>query len=125
MAREVIATLPGASDDYDLLEGDSDIPGTVALCNLVQQHSRVLTICIIMNLYEGSVGDKMARLREGWVLLQDVLRYGINLAQGVLELHSKGTLFSTLNHLMFFSMTMIKQFWEMLSFPTSCLVPRL
>ncbi|KAF7830308.1 E3 ubiquitin-protein ligase KEG [Senna tora] len=47
-------------------------------------------ICIIMNFYEGSVGDKMARLREGRISLHDVLRYGINLAQGILELHSKG-----------------------------------
>ncbi|CAL5199133.1 unnamed protein product [Lathyrus oleraceus] len=49
-------------------------------------------ICIIMKLYEGSIGDKMARLREGWISLHDVLRYGINLAQGILELHSKGIL---------------------------------
>ncbi|KAJ1404883.1 Serine-threonine/tyrosine-protein kinase, catalytic domain [Sesbania bispinosa] len=49
-------------------------------------------ICIIMNLYEGSIGDKMARLREGWISLHDVLRYGINLAQAILELHSKGIL---------------------------------
>ncbi|XP_027189484.1 protein KINASE OF THE OUTER CHLOROPLAST MEMBRANE 1 isoform X3 [Cicer arietinum] len=49
-------------------------------------------ICIIMNLYEGSIGDKMARLREGWISLHDILRYGIDLAQGILELHSKGIL---------------------------------
>ncbi|PNY12470.1 tyrosine kinase family protein [Trifolium pratense] len=49
-------------------------------------------ICVIMNLYEGSIGDKMARLKEGWISLHDVLRYGINLAQGILELHSKGIL---------------------------------
>ncbi|RDX64322.1 E3 ubiquitin-protein ligase KEG, partial [Mucuna pruriens] len=49
-------------------------------------------ICIIMNLYEGSIGDKMAGLKEGRILLHDVLRYGINLAQAVLELHSKGIL---------------------------------
>ncbi|KAI4337308.1 hypothetical protein L6164_015741 [Bauhinia variegata] len=47
-------------------------------------------ICIIMNFYEGSIGDKMARLKEGRISLHDVLRYGINLAQGILELHSKG-----------------------------------
>ncbi|XP_040866905.1 uncharacterized protein [Glycine max] len=47
-------------------------------------------ICIIMNLYEGSMGDKMAGLKEGRISLHDVLRYGINLAQGVQELHSKG-----------------------------------
>ncbi|XP_014502335.1 CBL-interacting serine/threonine-protein kinase 2 [Vigna radiata var. radiata] len=49
-------------------------------------------ICIIMNFYEGSVGDKMAKLREGRISLPDVLRYGIDLAQGILELHSKGIL---------------------------------
>ncbi|ESW09001.1 hypothetical protein PHAVU_009G092300 [Phaseolus vulgaris] len=49
-------------------------------------------ICIIMNFYEGSVGDKMARLREGRISLDDVLRYGIDLAQGIMELHSKGIL---------------------------------
>ncbi|KAK7384687.1 hypothetical protein VNO78_30388 [Psophocarpus tetragonolobus] len=49
-------------------------------------------ICIIMNLYEGSIGDKMAGLKEGRILLHDVLRYGINLAQGIMELHSKGIL---------------------------------
>ncbi|TKY74742.1 E3 ubiquitin-protein ligase KEG [Spatholobus suberectus] len=49
-------------------------------------------ICIIMNFYEGSIGDKIARLKEGRISLPDVLRYGINLAQGILELHSKGIL---------------------------------
>ncbi|XP_019447557.1 PREDICTED: E3 ubiquitin-protein ligase KEG-like isoform X2 [Lupinus angustifolius] len=49
-------------------------------------------ICIIMNLYEGSIGDKMARLRDGRISLHDVLRYGINLAEGILELHSIGVL---------------------------------
>lgn len=49
-------------------------------------------ICIIMKFYEGSVGDKMARLRGGKLSLPDVLRYGIDLAQGTLELHSKGIL---------------------------------
>ncbi|KAL4307613.1 protein KINASE OF THE OUTER CHLOROPLAST MEMBRANE 1 isoform X1 [Arachis hypogaea] len=166
MAREVISTPPGASFDYDLLEGDSDIPGTVSrgtspwieperlklrhrigrgpfgdlwlathhhstedydeyhevaakmLYPIREDNTKIILekfnelysmcqgvasvcwlhgisiingrICIIMNLYEGSVGDKMARLREGRVSLKDVLRYWINLAQGVLELHSKG-----------------------------------
>nr|XP_023874068.1 E3 ubiquitin-protein ligase KEG-like [Quercus suber]POE83866.1 e3 ubiquitin-protein ligase keg [Quercus suber] len=49
-------------------------------------------LCIIMKFYEGSVGDKMARLKGGKLLLPDVLRYGIDLAQGTLELHSKGIL---------------------------------
>ncbi|XP_042505296.1 proto-oncogene serine/threonine-protein kinase mos-like [Macadamia integrifolia] len=45
-----------------------------------------------MKFYEGSVGDKMARLKGSKLPLPDVLQYGIDLAQGVLELHSKGTL---------------------------------
>ncbi|XP_062163654.1 protein KINASE OF THE OUTER CHLOROPLAST MEMBRANE 1 isoform X2 [Alnus glutinosa] len=49
-------------------------------------------ICIVMKFYEGSVGDKMACLRGGNHSLPDVLRYGIDLAQGILELHSKGIL---------------------------------
>ncbi|OMO61666.1 hypothetical protein CCACVL1_23343 [Corchorus capsularis] len=48
--------------------------------------------CIIMKFYEGSVGDKMTRLKGGKLPLPYVLRYGINLAQAVLELHSKGIL---------------------------------
>ncbi|KAL2318072.1 hypothetical protein Fmac_031948 [Flemingia macrophylla] len=49
-------------------------------------------ICIIMKSYEGSIGDKMAKLKEGRISLIDVIRYGINLAQGVMELHSRGIL---------------------------------
>ncbi|XP_010447420.1 PREDICTED: E3 ubiquitin-protein ligase KEG-like [Camelina sativa] len=49
-------------------------------------------ICIIMKFYEGSVGDKMARLKGGKLLLPDILRYGVDLASGILELHSKGFL---------------------------------
>ncbi|KAL5559779.1 hypothetical protein UlMin_035990 [Ulmus minor] len=49
-------------------------------------------ICFIMKFYGGSVDDKMARLREGKLGFSDVLRYGIDLAQGILELHSKGIL---------------------------------
>ncbi|KAM7490084.1 hypothetical protein LguiA_033005 [Lonicera macranthoides] len=49
-------------------------------------------ICIVMKFYEGSVGDKMARLKGGKLSLSDVLRYGIDLAQGIMELHSKGIL---------------------------------
>ncbi|KAL2318071.1 hypothetical protein Fmac_031947 [Flemingia macrophylla] len=50
-------------------------------------------ICIIMKSYPGSIGDKMARLREGRIPLHDVLRwYGINLAKCVMELHSRGIL---------------------------------
>ncbi|KAI4376889.1 hypothetical protein MLD38_014597 [Melastoma candidum] len=46
-------------------------------------------ICVIMKFYEGSVGDKMARLRGGKLSLPDALRYGINLAQGLVDLHSR------------------------------------
>ncbi|XP_043701726.1 E3 ubiquitin-protein ligase KEG-like [Telopea speciosissima] len=49
-------------------------------------------ICIVMKFYEGTVGDKMARLKGSKLPLPDVLRYGIDLAQGILELHSKGIL---------------------------------
>lgn len=35
----------------------------------------LLQICIIMKFYEGSVGDKMARLRGGKLSLPDVLRW--------------------------------------------------
>ncbi|KAI7753785.1 hypothetical protein M8C21_022221, partial [Ambrosia artemisiifolia] len=46
-------------------------------------------ICIIMKFYERSVGDQMARLKEGKFSLGDVLRYGIDLVQAIMELHSK------------------------------------
>ncbi|KAJ9535238.1 hypothetical protein OSB04_un001674 [Centaurea solstitialis] len=49
-------------------------------------------ICIVMKFYEGSVGDQMARLKGGKLALPDVLRYGIDLAQGIMELHSKESL---------------------------------
>ncbi|XVF48349.1 hypothetical protein PTKIN_Ptkin03bG0183100 [Pterospermum kingtungense] len=49
-------------------------------------------ICIIMKFYGGSVGDKMACHKGGKLPLPFVLRYGSNLAQGILKLHSKGIL---------------------------------
>ncbi|GKU87290.1 hypothetical protein SLEP1_g1714 [Rubroshorea leprosula] len=49
-------------------------------------------VCIIMKFYEGSIGDKMARLKGGKLSLPDVLRYGINLARGIMDLHLKGLL---------------------------------
>ncbi|XVF89332.1 hypothetical protein PTKIN_Ptkin19aG0121500 [Pterospermum kingtungense] len=49
-------------------------------------------ICIVMKFYEGSIGDKMTRLKGGKLPFPCVLRYGIDLAQGILELHSKGIL---------------------------------
>ncbi|KAG6740327.1 hypothetical protein POTOM_055773 [Populus tomentosa] len=46
-------------------------------------------ICIVMKFYEGSIGDKMALLKGGKLTLPDVLRYGIELAQGIAGLHAK------------------------------------
>lgn len=46
-------------------------------------------ICIIMKFYEESIGDKMDILKEGKCSLSDVLRYGIDLANGIMKLHSK------------------------------------
>ncbi|KAL5825205.1 hypothetical protein ACOSQ3_021268 [Xanthoceras sorbifolium] len=49
-------------------------------------------ICIAMKFYEGSVGDRIAHLKGGKLPLPDILRYGIELAKGILELHSIGLL---------------------------------
>lgn len=49
-------------------------------------------VCIAMKFYEGSVGDRMAHLKGGKLPLSDVLRYGIELAKGIMELHSTGVL---------------------------------
>ncbi|KAJ0031621.1 hypothetical protein Pint_12421 [Pistacia integerrima] len=46
-------------------------------------------VCLVMKFYEGSVGDKMARHKGGKLSLSNAFRYIINLAQGILELHSK------------------------------------
>lgn len=46
-------------------------------------------LCAVMKFYEGSVGDKMTRLKGGKLSLRDVLRYGTDLALGIMELHSK------------------------------------
>ncbi|CAL5440203.1 unnamed protein product [Camellia sinensis] len=46
-------------------------------------------ICIVMKFYEGSVGDKMGSLKGGKLSLHNILRYGMDLAQGIMELHSK------------------------------------
>ncbi|XP_024978881.1 E3 ubiquitin-protein ligase KEG-like [Cynara cardunculus var. scolymus] len=45
-------------------------------------------ICIAMKFYEGSVGDRMAKLKGGKLPLPDVLRYGVGLAKGIHEVHS-------------------------------------
>ncbi|KAL2489573.1 Protein kinase superfamily protein [Forsythia ovata] len=49
-------------------------------------------ICVVMKFYEGSVGDKMARYKGGKLPLSDVLRYGADLAQGIMDLHAKDIL---------------------------------
>ncbi|CAK9273168.1 unnamed protein product [Sphagnum jensenii] len=48
--------------------------------------------CIIMKFYEGSIGDKLARLPGNKLPLADVLRYGQQLVSGIMELHSRGIL---------------------------------
>nr|XP_043624347.1 E3 ubiquitin-protein ligase KEG-like [Erigeron canadensis] len=45
-------------------------------------------ICIAMKFYEGSVGDRMGKLKGGKLPLPDVLRYGVELAKGIHEVHS-------------------------------------
>ncbi|KAK8513552.1 hypothetical protein V6N13_002287 [Hibiscus sabdariffa] len=45
-----------------------------------------------MKFYEGSIGDTMAPRKGGKLPFPYVLRYGIDLAQGTLELHSRGIL---------------------------------
>ncbi|KAJ3679137.1 hypothetical protein LUZ60_017148 [Juncus effusus] len=49
-------------------------------------------VCIVMKFYEGSVGDKMARLKGGKLPLSDVLRYGADIAQAITDLHARGIL---------------------------------
>ncbi|XP_068302783.1 protein KINASE OF THE OUTER CHLOROPLAST MEMBRANE 1-like isoform X1 [Pyrus communis] len=49
-------------------------------------------VCIAMKFYEGSIGDRVARMKGGKLQLSDVLRYGIELAKGILDLHSLGIL---------------------------------
>ncbi|XP_057467802.1 E3 ubiquitin-protein ligase KEG-like isoform X2 [Actinidia eriantha] len=46
-------------------------------------------MCIVMKFYEGSVGDKMSCLKGGKLSLHSTMRYGIDMAQGIMELHSK------------------------------------
>ncbi|KAL9231492.1 hypothetical protein vseg_006717 [Gypsophila vaccaria] len=49
-------------------------------------------IGIVMKFYEGSVGDKMARLKGGKLCMPDVLRFSIDLAQAIIDLHLQETL---------------------------------
>ncbi|CAN6985270.1 unnamed protein product [Brassica rapa subsp. trilocularis] len=70
----------------------SKCQGVESVCMLRGVSSISGRICIIMKFYEGCVGDKMARLKGGKLSLPDVLRYGVDLVTGILELHSKGFL---------------------------------
>ncbi|KAK6148994.1 hypothetical protein DH2020_016519 [Rehmannia glutinosa] len=49
-------------------------------------------ICIALKSYKRSIGDRMAHLKGGKLPLPDVLRYGIELAKGVQQLHQIGVL---------------------------------
>ncbi|KAL3633064.1 hypothetical protein CASFOL_026048 [Castilleja foliolosa] len=49
-------------------------------------------VSIVMKSYEGSIGDRLAHVEGGKLPLQDVLRYGIELAKGVQQLHQIGVL---------------------------------
>ncbi|KAL1166762.1 hypothetical protein V6Z11_A06G218400 [Gossypium hirsutum] len=49
-------------------------------------------ISIAMRFYEGSVGDQMAQSKGGKLSLPDILRYGSQLAKGLIQLHSIGLL---------------------------------
>ncbi|PIN01498.1 MEKK [Handroanthus impetiginosus] len=49
-------------------------------------------ICIALRSYEGSIGDQMALLKGGKLPLPDFLRYGIELAKGIQQLHQIGVL---------------------------------
>ncbi|KAE8723624.1 Kinase superfamily protein isoform 2 [Hibiscus syriacus] len=50
------------------------------------------SICIAMGFYEGSLGDQMAQSKGGNLSLPDTLRYGIQLARGLMQLQSIGLL---------------------------------
>ncbi|KAA8521580.1 hypothetical protein F0562_012253 [Nyssa sinensis] len=67
----------------------SKCQGLEGLCWLHGISSISGKMCIVMKFCEGSIGDKMARLKGGKLLLRDIFRYGIDLAGGILELHSK------------------------------------
>ncbi|XP_057772819.1 E3 ubiquitin-protein ligase KEG-like [Salvia miltiorrhiza] len=49
-------------------------------------------ICIALKSYEGSIGDRMAQMNGGKLSLADVLRYGIELAKDIQQLHQIGLL---------------------------------
>ncbi|WOL13543.1 hypothetical protein Cni_G22313 [Canna indica] len=70
----------------------SKCKGIENVCFLDGVSLQIGRVCIVMKYYEGSIGDKMARLKGGRLSLSDVLRYSDDLAQGVLELHRRGIL---------------------------------
>uniref|UniRef100_A0A7N0T9X3 Protein kinase domain-containing protein n=1 Tax=Kalanchoe fedtschenkoi TaxID=63787 RepID=A0A7N0T9X3_KALFE len=70
----------------------SKIRGSQGVCWLHGMSVISGKVCVVMKFYEGSVGDKMARLVGGKLPLPDVLRYGLELARAVKELHSNNYL---------------------------------
>ncbi|MQL71043.1 hypothetical protein Taro_003383 [Colocasia esculenta] len=74
-------------------EAFSKCQGLRGVCLLQGILKKMGNVCIAMKFYEGgSVGDKMARLKGGRLPMSDTLRYGIDLVQGIMELHSRGLL---------------------------------
>ncbi|XP_037474990.1 E3 ubiquitin-protein ligase KEG-like [Triticum dicoccoides] len=63
-------------------------PGNICFLQGISTHNGRL--CVAMRFSEGSIGDRMARLKGGRLPLSDVLRYGADLPLGVLELHYMG-----------------------------------
>ncbi|KAH6832331.1 Protein kinase superfamily protein [Perilla frutescens var. hirtella] len=49
-------------------------------------------ICIALKSYEGSIAERMAQMNGGKLSLADVLRYGIELAKEIQQLHQIGLL---------------------------------
>ncbi|KAJ4845513.1 hypothetical protein Tsubulata_013035 [Turnera subulata] len=49
-------------------------------------------VCIAMKFYEGSIAERIAQVKRGKFQLADALRYGIDLAKGIKELHAIGLL---------------------------------
>ncbi|CAI9771500.1 unnamed protein product [Fraxinus pennsylvanica] len=60
--------------------------------NICWLHGLSIINLYCYEIYEGSVGDKMARYKGGKLSLSDVLRYGADLAQGIMDLHAKDIL---------------------------------
>ncbi|KAJ0091536.1 hypothetical protein Patl1_12482 [Pistacia atlantica] len=84
----------------DLFSKCQGVEGVCCLQGISAMNGKVGEVCLVMKFYEGSVGDKMARHKGGKLSLSNAFswqfsvranfyRYIINLAQGILELHSK------------------------------------